>query len=134
MTTHRSNARRAVKPISLSPADPTEIAHLYAALDHVSGSLNPRTARLLAAGVDKMSKKLIEEAGEVALDALGGRRNGVIRESADLIYHLVVLWRECGVEPADVWAEMRRRADALGIAEKLPKTLKHHHAGHLARH
>jgi phosphoribosyl-ATP pyrophosphohydrolase len=134
MTTHKSNARTAVKPLDLSPADATEIARLYAALEHVSEDHNPRTARLLAAGIDKMCKKLIEEAGEVALDALGGRRHGVIRESADLIYHLVVLWRECGVEPADVWVEMRRRADALGIAEKLPKTLKHHHAGRLARH
>jgi phosphoribosyl-ATP pyrophosphohydrolase len=46
----------------------------------------------------------------------------VIRESADLVYQLVVLWRECDIDPDEVWAEMRRRADQLGIAEKLPKT------------
>jgi hypothetical protein len=44
------------------------------------------------------------------------------RESADLIYQLVVLWHECGITPDEVWAEMHRRADKLGIAEKLPKS------------
>jgi phosphoribosyl-ATP pyrophosphohydrolase len=47
----------------------------------------------------------------------------VVLESADLLYHLVVLWQRAGVDPAEVWSEMKRRADTLGIAEKLPKPL-----------
>jgi phosphoribosyl-ATP pyrophosphohydrolase len=46
----------------------------------------------------------------------------VIRESADLLYNLTVLWASAGVRPEDVWREMERREDLLGIAEKLPKS------------
>jgi len=106
-------------------AEASEIARLYDALDRVNARDNPRTARLLAAGCPKMAQKVMEEAGEVALEAVRHRPRAVIRESADLIYNLVVLWRACGVAPDAVWAEMRRRADTLGIAEKLPKALAH---------
>lgn len=106
-------------------ADAREITRLYDALDCVSERDNPRTAGLLAAGRSKMAQKLIEEAGEVALEAMRHRPRTVIRESADLVYHLVVLWRQCGIAPEDVWSEMRRRADMLGIAEKLPKAMAH---------
>ena len=80
-----------------------------------------RTARLLRAGPSKISKKVAEEAVEVALAAMAGDRKEVIRESADLLYNLVVLWVEAGVPPKEVWAEMERREKLLGIAEKLPK-------------
>jgi phosphoribosyl-ATP pyrophosphohydrolase len=55
------------------------------------------------------------------IDAMHGHRDAVVRESADLIYHLVVLWVSSGLEPEDVWTEMKRRERLLGIAEKLPK-------------
>jgi phosphoribosyl-ATP pyrophosphohydrolase len=80
-----------------------------------------RTARLLHAGRPKMAKKLAEEAVEVLLEAVRDDREAVIRESADLLYHLVVLWTACGVLPNDVWNEMDRRERLLGMAEKLPK-------------
>ena len=80
-----------------------------------------RTARLMQAGRTKMAKKVAEEAIEVALDALHGRRGAVVRESADLLYNLAVLWVASGVEPGDVWREMERREGLFGIAEKLPK-------------
>ena len=82
-----------------------------------------RTARLLRSGRAKMAKKLAEEAVEVVIDAMGGNTDAVVRESADLIYNLVVLWVSAGVEPKDVWTEMARRERLLGIAEKLPKSL-----------
>jgi phosphoribosyl-ATP pyrophosphohydrolase len=82
-----------------------------------------RTARLIRAGRAKMAKKLAEEAVEVAIDAMHGSRDAVVRESADLLYNLVVLWVAAGVRPDDVWAEMKRRERLLGIAEKLPKKL-----------
>jgi phosphoribosyl-ATP pyrophosphohydrolase len=99
---------------------PDELARLYAGLAGVTPESHPRTARLLGSG-RRAAQKVIEEAGEVALEAVKGRKAGIVRESADLLYHLVVLWRRANVDPADVYAEMQRRADALGIAEKLPK-------------
>lgn len=81
-----------------------------------------RTARLLRAGRAKMAKKLAEEAVEVVIDAMHGDSDAVIRESADLLYNLVVLWVASGVHPNEIWLEMERRERLLGIAEKLPKS------------
>jgi phosphoribosyl-ATP pyrophosphohydrolase len=80
-----------------------------------------RTARLFRRGQAKMAKKLAEEAIEVVIDAVNGRPDAVVRESADLLYNLMVVWVAAGVKPEDVWAEMDRREKMLGIAEKLPK-------------
>jgi phosphoribosyl-ATP pyrophosphohydrolase len=52
---------------------------------------------------------------------MAGEREAVIRESADLLYNLVVLWSEAGVKPQHVWDEMERRERLFGLAEKLPK-------------
>jgi phosphoribosyl-ATP pyrophosphohydrolase len=81
-----------------------------------------RTARLFRRGPAKMAKKVAEEAIEVAIDSVSGDAEAMIRESADLIYNLAVLWAASGVRPADVWREMARREDLLGMAEKLPKS------------
>jgi len=70
-----------------------------------------------------MAKKLAEEAVEVVIDAMHGDRESVVKESADLIYNLVVLWIASGIRPDDVWKEMDRRERLLGIAEKVPKKL-----------
>jgi phosphoribosyl-ATP pyrophosphohydrolase len=83
--------------------------------------LASRTGRLLRASKRKIAKKVAEEAAEVALEAVMGHRNEVIRESADLMYHVMVLWAATGVKPQDVWSEMDRREKMMGIAEKLPK-------------
>jgi phosphoribosyl-ATP pyrophosphohydrolase len=82
-----------------------------------------RTARLLQAGRGKMAKKMAEEAVEVVIDTMHGDTAAVVRESADLMYNLVVLWVAAGVRPEDVWAEMDRREQLLGIAEKIPKRM-----------
>lgn len=81
-----------------------------------------RTARLFQRGPSKMAKKLAEEAIEVVIDAVNRDTEAVVRESADLLYNLTVLWASAGVRPEDVWREMARREDMLGIAEKLPKS------------
>ena len=81
-----------------------------------------RTARLFQRGPAKMAKKLAEEAIEVVIDAVNGKTDAVVRESADLLYNLTVLWASAGVRPEDVWREMERREHMLGIAEKLPKS------------
>jgi phosphoribosyl-ATP pyrophosphohydrolase len=80
-----------------------------------------RTARLIRAGRSKVAKKLGEEAVEVVIDAMQGDREAVVRESADLLYNLVVLWVSTGIRPQDVWSEMQRREEMFGIAEKIPK-------------
>ena len=80
-----------------------------------------RTSKLFRDGVQKMAKKLVEEAIEVGLDAVQMNREGVILESADVLYHLAVVWAECGVTPGDVFGEIDRREKLCGIAEKLPK-------------
>ena len=82
-----------------------------------------RTARLFQRGPAKMAKKLAEEAVEVVIDAMNGDRDAVVKESADLLYNLVVLWISSGIRPEDVWKEMDRRERLLGIAEKVPKKL-----------
>jgi phosphoribosyl-ATP pyrophosphohydrolase len=81
-----------------------------------------RTARLFQRGPSKMAKKLAEEAIEVVIDAVNGDAQAVVRESADLLYNLTVLWASAGVKPDDVWREMERREILLGIAEKMPKS------------
>jgi phosphoribosyl-ATP pyrophosphohydrolase len=83
-----------------------------------------RTAKLFQHGPSKMAKKLAEEAIEVVIDAVNGNGPAVVRESADLLYNLTVLWASAGVRPEDVWREMERRERLLGIAEKLPKLPK----------
>jgi phosphoribosyl-ATP pyrophosphohydrolase len=100
------------------------LARLYRAVlaAKTADPTTSRTARLLRAGRSKIAKKLAEEAVEVIIDAMHGRSDAVIRESADLLYNLVVLWVASGVHPDDVWTEMERRERLLGIAEKLPKT------------
>jgi phosphoribosyl-ATP pyrophosphohydrolase len=99
------------------------VERLYEAVlaARAADSNTSRTARLLRAGRNKMAKKLAEEAVEVVIDAMHGDNEAVIKESADLIYNLVVLWVASGIQPKDVWAEMSRRERLLGIAEKLPK-------------
>ena len=116
----------ALPPVGLDPqagqsAGSREIERLHDTLPAVTPETHPRTAKLLGSGTRKVAQKVIEEAGEVALEAVKRNTGGVARESADLLYHLVVLWHRLGIDPADIWAEMRRRADAFGIAEKLPK-------------
>jgi phosphoribosyl-ATP pyrophosphohydrolase len=80
-----------------------------------------RTARLLRSGRAKMAKKVAEEAVEVVIDAMHGQPEAVVKESADLLYNLVVLWVHAGVRPEAVWAEMHQRELMFGIAEKVPK-------------
>ena len=76
------------------------------------------TAKLLSKGVNKCAQKVGEEATEVVIEAASGNAAGVVSESADLLYHLEVLWAATGVEPEQVYAELRRREGTSGIAEK----------------
>jgi phosphoribosyl-ATP pyrophosphohydrolase len=79
---------------------------------------NSYTARLFAAGRPKIAQKLGEEAVEAVIAAIAEEPARLVGESADLIYHLFVLWADAGVAPADVAAELARREGTSGIAEK----------------
>lgn len=76
------------------------------------------TAKLFEKGTDKIAQKLGEEAVETVIAAVARDRDGTIGESADLLYHLLVLWADAGIRPEDVLAELERREGTSGIAEK----------------
>ena len=76
------------------------------------------SARLLSRGVAKVAQKFGEEAVECLIEAVAGNHNALVAESADVLYHLMVLWVSAGVSPDEVWAELARREGVSGIAEK----------------
>jgi len=76
------------------------------------------TAKLLKKGPPRIAKKLGEEAVEVAIAAVMGKKDETVLESADLLFHLLVLWQSIGIKPADVMAELERREVQSGIEEK----------------
>ena len=76
------------------------------------------TATLFSKGTNKIAQKVGEEAMETLIEAVSGNKSGVITESADLLYHLSVLWAATGVTPNEVYAELARRDGVSGIAEK----------------
>lgn len=105
------------------PARLGRLERLEAAIEEVrlGGRLSPRTRKLQLSGTPKMVQKVIEEAGEVAVEALLGNAAGLVNESVDLLYNLLVLLSGSGVSMEMLWAEMDRRELTLGMAEKLPK-------------
>lgn len=76
------------------------------------------TAKLFSRGRPKIAQKLGEEAVETVIAALAETPDRVIGESADLLYHLLVLWAECDIEPYQVWNELENRIGTSGIEEK----------------
>lgn len=76
------------------------------------------TAKLLAGGVEKCAKKMGEEAVETALAAVAGGKDQLAAESADLLYHLMVLWAAAGLSPEEVYAKLVAREGSSGLQEK----------------
>lgn len=76
------------------------------------------TAKLLSQGVEKCAKKFGEEAVEAVLASVSGDRQHLAAESADVLYHLLVLWAAAGITPDDVYAALRARESQSGLAEK----------------
>ncbi len=77
-----------------------------------------QTAKILKKGPARAAKKVGEEAVEVAIEGVRGRRDKLVEESADLLYHLLVLWTTSDVKPAQVWSALEARMGRSGIAEK----------------
>ena len=68
------------------------------------------TASLFAKGVAKIAQKVGEEAVETVIDGVAGPKDRLVSESADLLYHLLVLWAARDVTPDEVWRELAKRA------------------------
>lgn len=83
---------------------------------------NSYTAALMAGGMDKILKKIGEEATEVVIAGKGGARQEIIYETADLLFHLLVLLGCRDISPGEVFAELGRRFGVSGIEEKAART------------
>ena len=90
---------------------PEVLDRLWAMIDSRKG-VDPamsHSARLLARGAQRIAQKLGEEATECVIEIVGGTRDGLIGESADLLYHLLVAWVHAGLRPEEMWHELHRR-------------------------
>lgn len=76
------------------------------------------TAKLFSNGTQRIAQKVGEEAVETVVAAVAGDKEHVVSESADLMYHLCVLWADAGVRPEDVFQALEKREGVSGIAEK----------------
>lgn len=82
------------------------------------------TAALLASGTPQIARKVGEEAVETAIAAMEGGKKEVIAESADLLYHLLVLWAKLKIKPEDVEQALQSREGVSGNAEKKARKKK----------
>ena len=99
------------------------VDELFGIIEERRGS-DPETsyvARTLARGREHVAKKVGEEGVEVALAGALGDRKGVVSESADLLFHLLILWSDAGVEPAEVFDELAKRRGVSGLAREAGK-------------
>lgn len=96
------------------------LARLFAVIESRRGA-DPDgsyTAKLLAGGPRAIARKFGEEALETMMEGLEGDHDKLVRESADLLYHLLVMWADAGIAPEEVWRELARREGVSGLAEK----------------
>jgi len=101
-------------------ADAETLDRLYKAILERRGA-DPETsytAKLFYRGRAKIAQKLGEEAVETVIEAVTGDREKLAEESADLLYHLLVLWAEMGLKPREVYDVLAGREGTSGIAEK----------------
>ena len=123
-------AKALAPPLSAPPQPDAESA---AVLDRLWGVVMSRrdadpntshSARLLSRGTAKVAQKFGEEAVECLIEAVAGNRAALIAESADVLYHLLVMWVDAGVRADEVWAELARREGVSGVAEKASRVQK----------
>jgi phosphoribosyl-ATP pyrophosphohydrolase len=101
-------------------SDATVLDRLYEVIDSRRSADPERshTARLLSRGTAKIAQKMGEEAIETVIAGIEGERGALAAESADLLYHLLVLWADRGLKPEEVWSELERRRSSSGVDEK----------------
>jgi len=100
--------------------DGTVLDSLFRTIESRKGgdATQSHTAKLFSRGTAKIAQKVGEEAVEAIIEAMRGDNAALVAESTDLLYHLLVLWSDRGVDPADVWSAMKAREGISGIAEK----------------
>ena len=103
-----------------SSAGPDVLARLAEAIALRKGGdpSESYTAKLLNRGIEKCAQKLGEEAVETAIAAASRDKAGAVSESADVLYHLLVLWASMDIDPTEVYGELAKREGVSGIAEK----------------
>lgn len=114
---------RVLQPLDILPvgADAKILDELWQTVEQrrLSGDVaSSHSARLMARGTAKVAQKFGEEAVECVIEATIGNRAATVLESADVLYHLMVVWVDAGIKPEEVWAELARRQGISGIAEK----------------
>lgn len=108
----------------MSDIDATILDRLYATVAARKGA-DPDTsytAKLFTRGRSKIAQKLGEEAVETVIEAMKDDREGLASESADLLYHLAVLWADASLKPEEVWAKLADREGTSGLTEKASRT------------
>lgn len=112
--------------MAADPLDATVLDRLFKTIESRRGAdpSTSYTAKLFAKGRHKIARKVGEEAIEVIVAAIDETPNHVAAESADVLYHLMVLWADVGIKPRDVWAALAARESMSGIAEKLSRNNK----------
>ena len=119
----RKMEARVLRPLIIAPsgADAMVLDQLWQTVEQrrLAGDVaSSHSARLMARGTAKVAQKFGEEAVECVIEATLGNRDATVLESADVLYHLMVIWVDAGIRPEEVWAELARRQGISGIAEK----------------
>jgi phosphoribosyl-ATP pyrophosphohydrolase len=120
---------KAAAPVAavVRPAPPIALGGSPAVLDRLFDVVVSRknadpavshSARLLSRGRAKVAQKFGEEAVECLIEAVAGNRDALVAESADVLYHLLVMWVDAGIRPDAVWLELQRREGVSGVVEK----------------
>lgn len=119
--------------IEVRPPPPISIGPSSSVLDRLWDVVETRrsadpqvshSARLLSRGTAKIAQKFGEESVECLIEAVSRNRDALIAESADVLYHLLVMWVDAGIRPVEVWTELQRREGVSGIAEKASRVHK----------
>jgi phosphoribosyl-ATP pyrophosphohydrolase len=103
-----------------APSDGTVLDRLHATIlgRRTADPAESYSAKMLKAGRAAIARKVGEESVETIIAAVAESPDRLTAESADLLYHLVLLWADAGIAPAAIWAELERRRGVSGIAEK----------------
>ena len=111
-----------LQPLQLpETGDAAVLDRLWATIEQrrlAGDAVMSHSARLIARGTQKVAQKLGEEAVELVIEAVARNRAGTVSESADVLYHLMLLLVDAGITPAEIWAELAHREGISGIAEK----------------
>ena len=123
----RKMEARVLRPLIVSPtgANAMVLDQLWQTVEQrrLAGDVaSSHSARLMARGTAKVAQKFGEEAVECVIEATIGNRDATVLESADVLYHLMVIWVDAGIRPEEVWAELARRQGISGIVEKASRT------------